>query len=68
MIGSFLMGIIMGGAAVYFYGPQIREYLDEKTKTARSRAADTLQAASEGLQAAKETVEGGLGGQKRRAG
>lgn len=68
MIGSFLMGVIMGGAAVYFYGPQIREYLDEKTKTARSRAADTLQAASEGLQAAKETVEGGLSGQKRRVG
>ncbi|HEY7650420.1 MAG TPA: hypothetical protein VID04_15600 [Methylomirabilota bacterium] len=68
MIGSFLMGVIMGGAAVYFYGPQIREYLDEKTKTARTKAADTLQAASEGLQAAKETVEGGLGGQKRRAG
>jgi hypothetical protein len=68
MIGSFLMGVITGAAAVYLYGPQIREYVDEKTKAARSRAADTLQAASEGLQAAKETVEGGLGGQKRRAG
>ena len=68
MLGTFLMGIIMGGAAVYFYGPQIREYLDEKTKAARARAADTLQAASEGLQSAKDTVEGGLSGQKRRAG
>ena len=68
MIGTFLMGIIMGGAAVYFYGPQIREYLDDKTRTARTRAADTLQSAAEGLQSAKESVEGGLGGQKRRAG
>ena len=68
MVGTFLMGIIMGGAAVYFYGPQIREFLDEKTKTARTRAADTLQAASEGLQSAKDTIEGGVSGQKRRAG
>ena len=68
MIGSFLMGIIMGGAAVYFYGPQMRQYLDEKTRTARSRAADTLQSAAEGLQSAKDTIEGGVSGQKRRAG
>ena len=68
MIGGFLMGVILGGAAVYFYGPQIREFLDEKTRTARSRAADTLQSASESLQSAKESVEGGLSGQKRRAG
>jgi hypothetical protein len=68
MVGTFLMGIIMGGAAVYFYGPQIREFLDDKSRTVRSRAADGLQSAAEGLQSAKESVEGGLGGQKRRAG
>jgi hypothetical protein len=66
VIGSFLMGVIMGGAAVWFYGPQIRQFVDDKTQTARNRAVDTLQAASEGLQTAKETLEGGLSGKERR--
>jgi hypothetical protein len=66
VIGSFIFGALIGGAAVWFYRDQLREYLDEKTRTARTRAADTLQSASDSLQSAKETLEGGLGGKERR--
>ncbi len=66
MIGTFIFGALMGGAAVWFYRDQLREYLDEQTRSARTRAADTLQSASEGLQSAKETLEGGLGSKERR--
>lgn len=62
MIGTFILGTMVGAAAVWFYGPQIREFLDDRTRTARSRAAHTLQAASEGLQTAKDRLEGGLTG------
>lgn len=68
MIGSFIVGAIMGGAAVWLYGREIREYVEDRTRGARDKAADTLQAAAEGLQSAKEKVEGGLGGKERRAG
>lgn len=64
MIGSFLFGAILGGAAVWFYGRELREFIDDRTRGARGRAADTLQAASQGLQAAKESLEGGLSGQE----
>ena len=43
----------------------MKAYLDDKTRSARTRAADTLQSASEGLQGAKETLEGGLGKERR---
>ena len=66
MIGSFIFGALIGGATVWFYRDQLRDYVDDKTRVARSRAADTLQTASEGLQSAKETLEGGLGGKERR--
>ncbi len=64
MIGSFLFGAILGGAAVWFYGRELREFIDDRTRAARGRAADTLQAASQGLQAAKESLEGGLSGKE----
>jgi hypothetical protein len=54
---GFIFGMIVGGAAVYFYGRQIREYVDETTRGARDRAADTLHAAAEGLQTARERVD-----------
>jgi len=66
VIRSFLFGALIGGAAVWIYRDQLREYVDDKTKVARSRAADTLQSAAEGLQSAKETLEGGLAGRERR--
>jgi hypothetical protein len=68
MFGSFMLGLIMGGAAVWFYGREIGGYVDDKTRAARGKAADTLQAAAEGLQSAKETIQGGIAGKERRAG
>jgi hypothetical protein len=66
VIGSFLFGALIGGATVWFYRDRLREFVDDKTQVARSRAADTLQSAAEGLQSAKETLEGGLAGRERR--
>lgn len=65
MIRSFLVGAIVGGATVWFYGPQMRAFFDDKTRNARSRAADTLQAAAEGLHSTAETLESGLSGERR---
>jgi hypothetical protein len=66
---GFILGAVIGGAAVWLYGEQMRtylSYLDDKTRDVRSKAADTLQAAAEGLQTSKGSSEGGIGG--RRAG
>jgi hypothetical protein len=65
VIRSFLVGTIVGGAAVWLYGPQMRAFFDDKTRNARSRAADTLQAAAEGLHSTAETLESGLSGERR---
>jgi hypothetical protein len=65
MIGSFIVGALTGGAIVWFYGRDIRRFMDDKTSTVRTRAADTLQSAAEGLQSAKDKIEAGLGGQRR---
>lgn len=55
MIG-FVLGAIVGGAAMYFYGERIRDYADQTTRGARDRAADTLHAAADSLQAATDTA------------
>jgi hypothetical protein len=56
VIGSFVIGAIVGGAAMYFYGGQIRDYVDQTTRGAREKAADTLHAAAGGLQSATDTA------------
>lgn len=61
MIGAFVLGAVVGGTVVWYYGPQVRTYVDETTRSMRSRAADTLQSAAETLQSAKQTVEPGPG-------
>jgi hypothetical protein len=70
MIGTFILGALTGGAVAYFYGDQLRGYLDDTSRTARNRVADTMQSAAEGLhsakEAAKETFETGMGGRERR--
>lgn len=58
VIGSFLLGALLGGAAVWLYGREIRELLDDKTRVARSRLAESLHAAAEGLEAARDRIEG----------
>jgi hypothetical protein len=62
VVGSFMLGMIVGGAAVWFWGEQMREYVDDKTWAMRARAAEGLGAAADTLQSARETVEGGVSG------
>lgn len=54
---GFIFGLIAGGAAVWFYGPEIRRYVDSGTRGMRAKAADTLQKASQGLQTARDRME-----------
>jgi hypothetical protein len=61
VIGGFIIGVIAGGVAMWQYGDQIREFVNDKTKTVRHKAAD-------GLMSVAETVEGGLGTPSQSAG
>jgi len=61
VIGTFIIGAIAGGAAMWFYGDRIRGYVDDATRGARARAADTLQTATEKMQSTKERIESGSG-------
>jgi hypothetical protein len=69
LVKSFVLGAITGGVIVWFWGREIREFIDERTSGVRKAAADRLQAAADGLQSAAEglhsaraTIESGLGG------
>lgn len=62
MIGSFVLGMMVGGAAVWLWGEQMREYVDDKTWAIRARAAEGLGAAADTLHSAKETIEDGFSG------
>jgi gas vesicle protein len=42
MLG-LLVGAVIGGAAVWFWRDRLAEKLDEKTRTLRVKAADTLE-------------------------
>jgi hypothetical protein len=67
VIKSFLTGVIAGGAAVWLFGDQIREYVDDVTSDLRGQAAAGLEGAAERLQSVAETVEEGLSGSQQRA-
>jgi len=56
-VRAFVAGAVVGGALAWIYGRDVRDYIDEKTRAARTRAAETLGAAAEGLEAAKERIE-----------
>jgi hypothetical protein len=69
LVKGFILGAVTGGAIVWFWGREIREYIDERTLGLRQAmaarlqaAADSLQATADKLQSAKETIESGLGG------
>ena len=57
---GFLIGAIAGGVAMWLYGDQIREYVDEMTSGVRERAAAKLEGAADRLQSVAESVENGL--------
>ena len=67
---GFLIGAIAGAVAMWLYGDQVREYVDEMTSGVRERTAAKLEGAAERLQSVAESVEGGLSeaaNQARRA-
>jgi hypothetical protein len=66
MIGSFLLGALVGAAAMWLYGRDIVLYVDERTRSARTRVAETLQSAAETLQGSKQPPVGGEGGPGER--
>jgi hypothetical protein len=63
MIGTFVMGALMGGAVAYLYGDQLRTYLN--TTDLGRRATKSMQSAAESMQSAKEGFESGIGGRER---
>jgi len=46
-IGAFVLGAIMGAAVMWLWGPEIEEYVEEKTRRVRPKAAEGLRAAEE---------------------
>jgi hypothetical protein len=67
---GFIIGAIAGGVAMWLYGDQIREYVDDMTSGVRERTASKLEDAADRLQSVAQSVEGGLSdvaSQARRA-
>ena len=44
---AFILGTIMGGAAVWLWGREIEGYVGEKTRGVRTQAADAMRAVDE---------------------
>ena len=44
---AFILGTIMGAAAVWLWGKDIERYVGEKTRGVRAKAADAMQAVEE---------------------
>lgn len=60
----FLMGAVAGAFAVWYWGDDLRDYLDSKTRNVRDRAVEKLQTVEEKagdvLDRAKEQVSSTL--------
>lgn len=69
MVGSFLIGVLVGAGAMWLYGRDIVMYVDDKTREARARVAETLQSAADTLQpprqSPKASSEDLIGGERR---
>ncbi len=56
----FILGALAGALAMWYWGDDIREYLESRTRDVRGRAVDTLQSvetkAGEVLDRTKEQV------------
>ena len=60
MIKSFLVGAIAGAAAMWFYGEQIREAVDDATSGVRTRAVESMHNVADTLQSVADTADQGL--------
>jgi hypothetical protein len=55
--GTFVMGAIMGAAVVWLWGREMEEYVEEKTRGVRTKAAEGVRAVDE--KAGKVLDQGG---------
>jgi hypothetical protein len=69
VVKSFIIGALTGGAVVWFWGHEIAELVDEKTRGVREAvsskldlAASGLQGTADRLQRVKDTLDSGMGG------
>lgn len=62
MVKSFVLGGILGGAAVWFYGDHIRRYIDERTETVRKSVVNRIDAVTGSLETVREKIDEGLAG------
>ena len=53
----FILGAVAGGLAVWFWGDQVREFAESKTRGVRVGAIDTLQALEKRLQTVEKRTE-----------
>ena len=56
--GVFVLGAVMGAAAVWLWGRDMEEYVGEKTRGVRTKAAEGVRAVEEKLESALD--RGGL--------
>jgi len=60
----FIVGAIAGGVAIWMWGDELRAYVDRRTRSLRSKAADKLQLVQEvtetALDTAKDQISAGL--------
>jgi hypothetical protein len=56
----FVLGVIVGAAAVWLWGREMEEYVEEQTRGMRTKAAEGVQAVeekvSEALRAGQEAI------------
>jgi len=45
--GTFVLGAIMGAAVVWLWGRELEEYVEERTRGARTKAAEGVRAVEE---------------------
>jgi len=45
--GAFVLGAIMGAAVVWLWGREMEEYVEEKTRRVRTKAAEGIRAVEE---------------------
>jgi hypothetical protein len=61
---KFLLGAIVGALAMWYWGEEVRDYLDAKTRDVRGKAVEKLQSVEEkaagALDRAKEQVSSTL--------
>ena len=54
--GAFVLGVILGAAVVWLWEREVEEYVQERTRAVRMKAAEGVRAVSETLRAGQEAI------------